>query len=177
MAIRLNRASLWGVSFWGGVLIVLLLTGLGNVQNDNAHTIGILTAKGGTAIHEAHLESGQSFLGHYTVFLTASVVPPVAGDIRIDLKGPAPVAYSITSRYPPLIPLTNGFRSWYSFQDGMLKGVQPGDALALTVRMPPPPKLGRYDLILGDAKSQRVYLTMPITFLPEPGQSEDEPCH
>ncbi|MBI5033710.1 MAG: hypothetical protein HZB51_24595 [Chloroflexi bacterium] len=155
----------------------MLFTGLGTLQNDNAHTIGILTAKGGTAIHEAHLQSGQSFLGYYTIFLTASVVPPVAGNIRIDLKGPAPVDYSITSRYPPLISLTNRFHPWYSFQDGMLKGILPGDALALTVRMLPPPKLGRYDLILSDAKSQRVYLTMPITFSPEPGQSEDEPCH
>ncbi len=151
--------------------------GLDNLQNDNAHTIGILTAKGGTAVHEAHLQSGQSFLGYYNVFLTASVVPPVAGDIRIDLRGPAQADYSITSRYPPLVPLTNRSHPWYSFDHGMLKGVRPGDSLALTVRMRPPPKLGRYELVLSDAKTQRPYLTMPIQFSPEPGQSEDEPCH
>src|SRR5512146_2959106 len=113
MRIRLNRAWSLGLAFWGGVLIVVVLTAFRSLQTDNAHTIGILTVKGGKAVHEAHLQSGTSFLGYYTVFLTASVVPPVAGDIKIDLRGPASADYEISSRYPPLVPLVNQFRPWY----------------------------------------------------------------
>jgi hypothetical protein len=177
MHIRLSRPWKLALAFWGGVLFVVLLTAFRTQQNDNAHTIGILTAKGGTAIHEAHLQSGTSFLGHYTVFLTANVVPPVRGDIKIDLRGPAPVEYELISRYPPMVPLVNRSHPWYRLENATLKGVSPGDALALTVRMKPPPKVGNYEIVLSDAKTQKAYLTMPITFSPEPGQSEEEPCH
>ena len=171
-----------GASFFGGILAVFLLGGLVRpMQNDNAHLIGILTAKGGVATHAGHIPMGSALFGSYTIMLTAKVTPPVKGDIKVELTGPAPLSYQVASRYPPTVPLLNRFHPWYRFENNIVKGVVPGDDFVLVVKTGDPTVPGQYNLTLTNVKTNQVYLTMPINFEPreEPmAQTGSEaPCH
>jgi len=161
----------------GAILVVGLLGGvLRPWQKDFSHTIGILTARGGVPVHPGHFEEGKEFFGRYTLFLTATAAPPVGGDIKIELVGPAPISYTVSSRYPPGVPLLNRLHPWYRFEDATLKGVTPGDDIAVVVKMEPPTALGKYELTFTNVKTKQVYLTMPVVFArPEEEVEEERP--
>jgi hypothetical protein len=60
-------------------------------------------------------------------------------------------------------------------------GVQPGDNLLVIMRIKPPDEPGEYQVVLKDAHSGKVYLSLPAIFeLPQrigPGGKVEEPCH
>lgn len=142
-------------------------------QGDFSHTIGILTAKGGMVRHAGHLEVDKEVFGRYSIFLTATAAPPVAGDIKVELVGPAPISYTVSSRYPPGVPLLNRLHRWYRFEDATLKGVTPGDDIAVLVKMEPPTALGKYELTFTNVKTKQVYLRLPVIFT-RPGEEAEE---
>lgn len=176
-----------GLTFLSGILLVFALgAGMNPIQNDLGHVIGLVTISGGKALHPAQFELGQSLFGKFTLFLTASVIPPVSGDLSIELNGPEQVEYSTSSRYPPVVPLLNRFHPWYGFSENKLTGVIPGDDLVVILTMKPPKNPGVYELILRSDKTGQPVLTMPVIFSP-PGASqtagmpaeatEGEECH
>ncbi len=175
-----------GYSLLGGVLFIVLLSAfLRPRQIDNAHTIGILTAKGGKAIHEGQLYLGDDLLGNFTVILTAQVVPPVKGDIVVRLTGPENLVYTVTSRNPPALPITNRAHAWYRFNGQTLSGVRPGDDLILYLKIKAPTQPGSYEVTLSDLHDPaRIYLHMPVTFSSPDAKSAGAvdplnawPCH
>jgi len=174
MSMRSRKLLTFFGPILGAILVVGLLSGvLHPWQKDFSHTIGILTAKGGVPVHTGHLETDAELFGKYTVFLTATAAPPVAGDIKIELVGPAPISYTVSSRYPPVVPLLNQLHRWYRFEDATLKGVTPGDDIAVVVKMEPPTALGKYELTFTNVKTKQVYLTMPVVFT-RPGEEAEE---
>jgi len=158
-------------SLFLGVLFVGLLGFVRPYQKDFAHVVGILTMGGGRAMHAAHLELGKDLFGQNTIFLSADVIPPIEGDISVKLVGPEPLDYSVSSRYPPGVPLLNRSHPWYRFEDGILKGVHPGDDLGIIVNVDPPAVPGEYELILANARTGQPYITVPV-FFERPGEGE-----
>lgn len=142
-------------------------------QEDSGHVIGVLTAKGGIVRHAGHFEAGSEFFGRYTLIFTGTAAPPVGGDINIELTGPAPISYTVYSRYPPGVPLLNRLHRWYRFEEATLKGVTPGDDIVVFVKINPLTVLGKYELIFTNVKTKQVYLTMPIIFA-RPGEETEE---
>ncbi len=99
---------------------------------DSAHSIGLITARGGKARHPVHLKSGN---GHYMLISTATVLPPYRGDARVVLEGMPEIDYNLYfSR--PVIDL--GISAFPRFRDGVLYDLKPKDRLALWVEMTPP---------------------------------------
>jgi len=160
-------------SLFMGVLFVGLLGFLRPYQKDFAHVVGILTMRGGQAFHPAHLEVGKDLLGRNTIFVSADVIPPIQGDIYVKLVGPEPLDYTVSSRYPPGVPLFNGTHAWYRFEDDTLKGVHPGDDLGIVMQIDPPTSPGEYQMILSNPQTGQPYMTVPVLFeLPGGGQHE-----
>ena len=155
-----------GVSLLGGILFVVLLTSVIRPrQLDNAHMIGILTPKGGRAIHAGTLYLGQDLGGAYSLTLTASVLPPVSGDILIEFTGSEPLRYTVSSRNPPVLPVTNRLHPWYQFEEQTLRGVQPFDDLVIHIRTEAPSQPAEYEIILRDPNTpQQIYLKIPVSF-------------
>lgn len=167
---------------FAGILVFGLLSGILNpIQNDTVHAVALLTMKGGQAMHPAHFVLGEGLFGRFTLLLTATVIPPVKGDIVLEINGPEQLEYNVSSRYPPVVPLINRSHAWFSFADGLHTGVQPGDSLLLVMRIKPPKEPGEYHIVLKDAQRGQVYLTLPASFeLPQrlgPGGKVEEPCH
>lgn len=174
MGIRTKSLLKFFVPILGGILVVGILGGFFRPwQKDFAHTIGILTAGGGVPVHAGHLEEGSELFGRYTIFLTATAAPPVGGDIKVELVGPAPINYTLYSRLPPGVPLLNQLHPWYRFEDATLKGVIPGDDICVLVKTEPPTVLGKYELTFTNVKTKQVYLTLPIVFT-RPGEEVEE---
>jgi hypothetical protein len=98
---------------------------------DSSHAMGLLTAGGGKVRHGFHLEAGH---GVYSLIATATVLPPVGGDIQVVLEGRPEMDYNI---YPsdPVIDL--GIHRRPIWKDGVLRQVLPKDRLALWVVMRP----------------------------------------
>ena len=171
-----------GKPVFAGILIFGLLSGiLRPVQNDTVHAVALLTMKGGQAMHPAHFVLGEGLFGRFTLLLTATVIPPVRGDIVLEVSGPEQLEYSVASRYPPAVPIINRSSAWFSFDKGLHKGVQPGDSLLVIMRIKPPDEPGEYQVVLKDANNGKVYLSLPAIFeLPQrigPGGKVEEPCH
>lgn len=172
--LQTGRPLLAGILFFG------LLSGILNpVQNDTVHAVALLSMKGGQAMHPAHFTLGEGLFGRFTLLLTATAIPPVHGDVVVEINGPEQLEYQVASRYPPVVPLINRSHAWFSFMDGVHRGVQPGDSLLLVMRIKPPKEPGEYQILLKDAQKGQVYLTLPASFtLPMgPGGKTEEPCH
>jgi hypothetical protein len=160
-------------SLFMGVLFVGLLGFLRPYQKDFSHVVGILTMGGGRAFHPAHLEMGKDLFGQNTIFVSADVIPPIKGDIHVKLVGPESLDYTVSSRYPPVVPLFNGTHAWYRFEDNTLKGVHPGDDLGVVVTVDPPASPGEYQLIMANAQTGQPYMTVPVLF-EQPGAAEHD---
>lgn len=168
-----------GASLLAGTLFVVLLTFVVRpVQTDSAHVRGVLTVKGGTVPKGAEFQLGNAVLGWNTVNLTGQAVSPVRGDIRVEVEGPTALKYALTSRFPPGLPILNKSHPWYQWTNGMIRGLIPGDSVALNLRVRPPDEPGEYKVILKNAQSGQTYLTMPLKFKAAPGAAlTEEPCH
>lgn len=114
------------------LLAILLSAGAASYQfGDSAHAIGLINKKGGKARHGFLLKPGQD---RYTLIATATVLPPVHGDIRVTLQGKPAMDYAIYDSRPP-IDLNIHRRPLFS--ENVLLGVEPRDRLALWVVMRP----------------------------------------
>jgi YHS domain-containing protein len=99
---------------------------------DSAHSIGLIKASGGEALHPAYLASGKS---GYTLIATATVIPPYRGDVRVALEGEPRVAHGIYLS-EPIVDL--GIRRNPTLRDNVIHGLRPMDRIALWVVMKPP---------------------------------------
>ena len=100
--------------------------------NDSAHAIGVIKKEGGSARHPVVLESGEE---SYMLIVTATVLPPYQGDVRVTLEGSPSVPCEIHASNPVL---DLGLHSWPKFKDNTFFGLKPGDRPALWVKMKPP---------------------------------------
>lgn len=179
MDVKMRRYLIPVASLLAGALVVVLLTFVVRpLQKDSAHVRGVLTNQGGSVPKGAQFELGNAALGWYTVNLTAPAVPPVRGDISVEMEGPTPLTYAVTSRFPPGLPILNRTHPWYQWADGMIKGLIPGDSISLNLRVQSPDAAGEYRVMLKNAKTGQTYLTMPLTFNAPAGEAvTGEPCH
>jgi YHS domain-containing protein len=99
---------------------------------DSAHAMGLISGSGGRAHHPVHLPPGGE---RYTLIVTSTVLPPYRGDVTVAVEGePAPRFEVHPSE--PVIDL--GVRRRPHFREGAFRGVEPGDRLALWLRIAPP---------------------------------------
>ncbi|MBC8508129.1 MAG: hypothetical protein H8D34_24960 [Chloroflexi bacterium] len=175
---KFNRLVMGAIFVLAGITYVYFLGGLLRPnQNDSAHAIGIMTMKGGVSFHPAQYTLGDSLFGQFTLLLTAKVAPPVSGDLVVELSGPEQLQYTVSSRYPPGVPIINRLDRWYSFENETFKGVTSGSDLVVVIKIKPPQKPGEYTLTVTNPKSQQVYFQMPVIFSDQRGALTDEDCH
>lgn len=116
--------------FLGAVLVSTL--GAWYRWPDSAHAMGVIAQGGGTARHPVVLAGGRD---EYVLVATAAVRPPWRGDARISVEGSPPMALDVeVSR--PAVDL--GLHRWPSLEGDTLRGLSPGDRVALWVRLRPP---------------------------------------
>jgi hypothetical protein len=162
-------AGVWYVYFLGGFVRPNL--------NDSAHAIGMINAKGGSVRHPVELEINDALFGQFRILLTAKVLPPVSGDMIVELTGPEELDYSVSSRYPPGIPLFNGSDRWYTFEAPIFKGVTTGSDMVIGLRVKPPEEAGEYTLTITDNNTGQGYLTLPVIFSKDGVAPTGEDCH
>lgn len=161
-----------------GVLYVYFLGGFVSPKlNDSAHAVGMLNAKGGVALHPVEYALDGALFGQFTLLLTAKVLPPVSGDLMVELSGPEELDYVVSSRYPPGVPLFNRLDRWYTFENSIFKGVTTGSDLVIVLRIKPPQAAGEYVLTIKDTVTGQLYYNMPVTFLDKGALASDEECH
>lgn len=99
---------------------------------DSAHALAVLRQGGGAARHPIVLRPGPA---RYMVVLTAPVLPPWQGDARIALEGEPPLDFEAhLSR--PVVDL--GLHHLPTLDGRVLRGLRPGDRIALWVSLPAP---------------------------------------
>ncbi len=160
------------------VAMALLAGWAGHARfGDSSHALGLLNVKGGKARHPFQLTAGKS---RYTLIATATVLPPVAGDIRVELRGAPLMGYAIYDS-APIVPLP--FRPRPVLADNILRDTRPRDRLTLWVVMrpatqterdwpaPPTPLAQRSQhpdealaLVFSDSDSNRTLLRIPVVF-------------
>lgn len=114
------------------VSVALSLVAATQRFGDSAHAMGVLSGSGGKARHPVHLPAGRE---RYVLVVTAAVVPPYRGDVTVAVEGdPAPRFLVHASE--PVIDL--GLGRWPHYRQGAFRGVEPGDRLALWLRITPP---------------------------------------
>ncbi len=165
MAVNVQKVVKPGVSIFGGIIFVVMLSGFFRpIQNDLGHAVGFANMEGGTVLHPVHYVKGESLFGWFTMFITAKIIPPVQGDFIIEVEGAEALEYVVSSRLPPGVPLLNRGHAWFSFQDGVHNGVLPGDDLIIVVRMRPPTEPGEYLIHLKNQQSGQTILSVPTIF-------------
>jgi hypothetical protein len=92
---------------------------------DSAHAMGVIGAAGGAARRPVSLPAGPE---RYEVVLTARVMPPWRGDVRVELTGEPPLDWSMEVARP-VVDL--GLHRWPRQDGRVLRGLAPGDKLAL----------------------------------------------
>lgn len=118
------------IIFFIAVLVSLLAAS--HRWNDSAHAIGVIKAGGGTARHPVSLEAGEE---SYMLIVTATVLPPYRGDVKVVLEGEPAMDYEMHSS-GPIVDL--GFHAWPKFKDNTFYDLKPKDRIALWVKMKPP---------------------------------------
>lgn len=114
-----------------GTIVVLALGAAIYRPSDSSHAIGLINRHGGKARHGFMLESGQRL---YTLIATATVLPPVRGDVRVALQGEPVMDYAIYDSKPVI---DFGLHRRPHLENNVLHAVQPRDRLALWVVMRP----------------------------------------
>jgi hypothetical protein len=175
---KLNSFLMGIVFVLGGVWYVYFLGGFVNPNiSDSAHAIGMMSAKGGSVRHPVELELNDALFGQFRILLTAKVLPPVSGDMRVELTGPEELDYAVSSRYPPGVPLFNRLDRWYTFEAPIFKGVTTGSDMVIGLRVKPPKEAGEYALTITDNNTGQVYLNMPVIFSKDGVAPTGEDCH
>ncbi len=169
----------FAIFVFAGILYVYFLGGfLRPKQNDQAHAIGMINMSGGVAFHPVEFELGKELFGKFSVLLTAKVIPPVAGDLVVELDGLSDLDYVVSTRYPPGVPIANRTDPWYKFEDEVFKGVTSGSDMVIVVKIDAPKESGEYILTVRDNDTGQQYFSMPVSFLPEgSGVGTSEDCH
>jgi hypothetical protein len=179
MNIKLKRFLKGTMFVLAGGLYVLVLGGFVRPNfNDSGHAIGMLSSSGGSARHPVEYDLDEALFGGFTLLLTGKVLPPVSGDMVVHLVGPEELDYVVSTRYPPGVPLFNRQDRWYTFEDGIFKGVTTGSDLVIVLRIKPPEEIGIYTLVISDNSTGKIYFTMPVIFSKDGVQPEGaEDCH
>jgi len=129
---------------------------------DSGHAIGLIKAKGGEARHPIVLESGRKL---YSLIVTATVIPPYRGDVRMVLEGEPEMDYEIYFS-EPVIDLS--LRRRPEFRENVLYGLKPRDRLAFWVVIRPSmPVKGKYVLVFYDTRTDHSVLSVPVIFQEE----------
>lgn len=179
MGNELNRKSASELTVLAGIFFAAILSVFVNPnQNDLAHAIGMVSSDGGMYFHPVEYPLDGALFDKFTLFLTASVIPPVSGDFEVTLSGPEELDYLVSSRYPPGVPITNRADPWYEITaDGTLLDVTPGSDLVVIMKISPPSEPGIYTLTLFDKNTHQEYFSMPVYFLAPGTTVEDLECH
>jgi hypothetical protein len=125
---------------------------------DSAHAMGMVSVKGGRAIHPVHLPGGKD---RYTLVLTGTILPPYQGDARVVVEGEPAPSYSVYGS-DPIVDL--GLRHRPYFNDQTLTGLEPKDRFTVWVVIRPPEPLtsGRYSVTFYDTATDRSVLRIPV---------------
>ena len=99
---------------------------------DSAHSIGLISERGGKVRHPSFLKSGKN---RYALIATATVIPPYRGDARVVLEGEPEMDHEIYVSGPAI---DLGLRRLPQFRDSVLYGLQQKDRIAIWVVMKPP---------------------------------------
>ena len=129
-------------------------------HGDSAHAMGMISIKGGRALHPVHLPSGKE---RYTLVITGSILPPYRGNARVTVDGGSPIS-TIVRGSDPIIDLALRHRPY--FEDATLTGLQPRDRFTIWVVMDPdgPMPAGKRDVTFTDTASGKPVLKIPVIF-------------
>jgi len=129
-------------------------------HGDSAHAMGMISIKGGRALHPVHLPAGKD---RYTLVITGTILPPYQGETRVTVDGGEPVPFIVRGS-DPIIDLALRHRPY--FEDGILTGLQPRDRFTIWVVMDPdePMPVGKRDVTFTDTASGRPVLKIPVIF-------------
>ena len=98
---------------------------------DSAHAMGLISERGGSARHPVRLDSGRE---RYTVIVTATVLPPYAGDVRVAVAGDPHPGYSVHVAEPVV---DFGLRRRPRSDRRILRALRPRDRIAVWVVIEP----------------------------------------
>ena len=129
-------------------------------HGDSAHAMGMVSMKGGRALHPVHFPIGKD---RYTLVITGTIIPPYRGDMRVTVDGGLPMP-TIVRGSDPIIDLALRHRPY--FEDGTLTGLQPRDRFTIWVVMDPdePMLAGKRDITFTDTATEKPVLTIPVIF-------------
>ncbi len=129
-------------------------------HGDSAHAMGMISVKGGRALHPVLLPSGRE---RYTLVVTGTILPPYRGDARITVDGGPPIPVIVRGS-DPIIDL--GLRRRPHFKDRTLTGLKPNDRFTVWVVMQPtePMPAGKRDITFVDTATGSPVLTIPVLF-------------
>ncbi len=129
-------------------------------HGDSAHAMGMVSMKGGRALHPVHFPIGKD---RYTLVITGTIIPPYRGDMRVTVDGGGPMP-TIIRGSDPIIDLALRHRPY--FEDGTLTGLQPRDRFTIWVVMDPdePMLAGKRDITFTDTATEKPVLTIPVIF-------------
>ncbi len=108
---------------------------------DSAHAMGVIRSaegegrprgRGRGAVHPVALPAGPA---RYQLVVTAPVLAPWRGDARLSLEGEPPLDWSVELTQP-IVDLH--LRRWPRLEGKVLRGLEPGDRLALWVDVAAP---------------------------------------
>ena len=139
---------------------------------DSGHTMGLITGDGGKVRHPAFFQTGEE---RYTLIVTAKVMPPYRGNVRVALEGEPRIDYALFAAGPVM---DLGLRNLPEFRDDTFFGVEPQHRLALWVRMTLPNSPAsqesktpyKYTLTFEDADEGKRVLTVPLIFRNKGGE-------
>jgi len=125
---------------------------------DSAHAMGMVSVKGGRAIHPVHLPAGKD---RYTLVLTGTILPPYEGNARVVVEGEPAPSYDVYGS-DPVVDL--GLRHRPHFNDQTLTGLKPKDRFTVWVVIRPPESLtaGKYNVTFYDTATDRSVLRIPV---------------
>jgi len=129
-------------------------------HGDSAHAMGMVSLKGGRAIHPVHFPPGRE---RYTLVVTGTILPPYQGDARVTVDGGPPIQFIVRGS-DPIIDL--GLRHRPHFKDQTLTGLQPRDRFTVWVVMQPaePMPAGKRDITFTDTTTGKPVLKIPVLF-------------
>ena len=129
-------------------------------HGDSAHAMGMVSIKGGRALHPVHLPSGRE---RYTLVVTGTILPPYRGDARVTVDDGQPIPFIVRGS-DPIIDLALRHRP--HFEDQTLTGLQPRDRFTIWVVMQPtePMDPGKRDVTFIDTATGNPVLKIPVIF-------------
>jgi len=144
--------------------VVISLIGATYRWGDFAHSIGLIRTGGGEVKHPPLFKNGRgSYIlrGSYTLLVTATVISPYRGDVKVVLEGEPKIASRLYLS-SPVVDL--GLKRCPHLKGDTLYDLDPGDRIALWVLMNHDNIMGKYNLAFYDAETKRSVLNVPIIF-------------